>query len=287
MEQERLRQFLQERCALESIYVEQYLQFFSDQHITEAEIPDLSHELLKEIGITAVGHRMRILKFSKLYATTPPTPISTNNTPKSLTTSPFTLDSPPIQETNIVPYIPSPPKFDILPSPPKKKLEVKNEVSFWTCDIESDSESSGDEESPINQLRNAVCDDFESRVLMNPLISTRSTTTKPHIFNIDPLDPELKVKLQKYLKRMFSICHVPPRSHQLDALKHIMMDLLQRDEKVSPSSKPINYLLQHSIGSGKSLIIAALVYLLSTVQVRKIGFEKIIFYCLIFIFFFV
>ena len=283
--------FFRESCALDEQYVQEYTRLFEQQHITEAELADLSHELLKEIGVTAVGHRIRILKHARFLgkhlprtSLDKPLSISPHSLPSSY--SPDTpsakiaidlmdteADTQPILEQELqtttngaADAVTDSIALETPPSPLTTTIETtaggNNEADG--SDI-SDDEEEEDLPQDVSQLRRQ--NDFEGVVLMNHLISSRSTSVTNEPFLSSVSSSHFASKLKKYLKRMFMVCQVPPRSHQLKALEVLITDLLKKDKALERDAEPQNYLLQHSIGSGKSLIMAALVYLLATIRV--------------------
>lgn len=251
--------FFRDRCGFEDQYVEQYAKLFTDQHITGEEMSDLSHALLKEIGIETVGHRIRILKYAKFFYV----PITVNIKSPNVFNSPNSSAMDDIQ--NQVEKM--------------RQVQVKSEIdeSIWISDdeeINKDEEvleiSSSDEENEeeiLNHDNSKTQNEFEGLVLMNHLISTGSKSKPTQVFNTSIENPKFTANLKQYLKKIFIACQVPPRTHQLIALELIITDLLKKSKYTN--NKNNNYLLQHSIGSGKSLIIAALVFLLSTLKVKK------------------
>ena len=50
---------------LEGLGLGQYAEAFEDNEVTLDQAPDLTHEVLKELGVTAIGHRMTLLKAAK------------------------------------------------------------------------------------------------------------------------------------------------------------------------------------------------------------------------------
>ncbi|MDA1357910.1 MAG: AAA family ATPase [Proteobacteria bacterium] len=50
---------------LESLGLGQYAEAFEENEITRDQAPDLTHEILKELGVTVIGHRMKLLKAAK------------------------------------------------------------------------------------------------------------------------------------------------------------------------------------------------------------------------------
>ena len=46
---------------LRSLGLEQYEAAFRENEIDETVLPSLTHETLKELGVTAVGHRLKLL----------------------------------------------------------------------------------------------------------------------------------------------------------------------------------------------------------------------------------
>ena len=47
---------------LQSLGLDQYADAFEESAISWSHLPDLDHDILKEIGVAAVGHRLTILK---------------------------------------------------------------------------------------------------------------------------------------------------------------------------------------------------------------------------------
>ncbi len=50
---------------LEGLGLGQYAGAFEDNEVTRDQAPDLTHEVLKELGVTVIGHRMTLLKAAK------------------------------------------------------------------------------------------------------------------------------------------------------------------------------------------------------------------------------
>lgn len=50
------------RAWLEDLGFGRYVYVFAEHDIDWSLLPDLDHQLLKGIGVTSVGHRMRILE---------------------------------------------------------------------------------------------------------------------------------------------------------------------------------------------------------------------------------
>ena len=67
-----LQVFFRDICELEEQYVDEYTRLFSDQHMGAPEMCQLNHDLLKEIGVKSVGHRLRILQHSQIFKTQSP-----------------------------------------------------------------------------------------------------------------------------------------------------------------------------------------------------------------------
>ena len=53
---------------LESLGFGQYAGAFEENAVDWEVLPELNHELLRELGVTAVGHRVRILKGEPIAA---------------------------------------------------------------------------------------------------------------------------------------------------------------------------------------------------------------------------
>jgi hypothetical protein len=54
---------------LRSLGLGKYEAAFRENEIDETVLPSLTHETLKELGVTAVGHRLKLLDAIGLYAT--------------------------------------------------------------------------------------------------------------------------------------------------------------------------------------------------------------------------
>jgi serine/threonine protein kinase len=54
--------FLERDCELEGSVAQKYATSFVENAVSLAQSEELTHELLREIGVTAVGHRMKVLK---------------------------------------------------------------------------------------------------------------------------------------------------------------------------------------------------------------------------------
>jgi hypothetical protein len=50
---------------LEKLGLRQYADMFTENDIEWSVLPELTHELLREIGVKSVGHRMSILRAIK------------------------------------------------------------------------------------------------------------------------------------------------------------------------------------------------------------------------------
>jgi hypothetical protein len=53
---------------LESIGLSQYADAFAENDFDWALLPELDHELLKDIGVRSAGHRVRILKAANVLS---------------------------------------------------------------------------------------------------------------------------------------------------------------------------------------------------------------------------
>ena len=71
---------------LRSLGLEQYEAAFRENDIDETVLPSLTHETLKELGVTAVGHRLRLLDaIAVLRGDTTARAASAERTPTSAT----------------------------------------------------------------------------------------------------------------------------------------------------------------------------------------------------------
>jgi hypothetical protein len=53
---------------LRNLGLERYEAAFRENEIDDTVLPSLTHETLKELGVTAVGHRLKLLDAILLYA---------------------------------------------------------------------------------------------------------------------------------------------------------------------------------------------------------------------------
>ena len=53
---------------LEGLGLDQYAEAFEANEVTLDQAPDLTHEVLKELGVTAIGHRMTLIKAARAFS---------------------------------------------------------------------------------------------------------------------------------------------------------------------------------------------------------------------------
>lgn len=108
-----------------------------------------------------------------------------------------------------------------------------------------------------------------------PLVKSQAD----NLLDIDDQSDYANSKFQNELRNLveaaFEFSNMVPRYHQLDTVFEIIMDLLRSVSKVEIPNQ--NYLVQHSAGSGKSLTIAGLVFMLHHLKINhKPMYHKII-----------
>ena len=322
MQKPKLKQFFEEVCALEPKYAAQYVDYFIKHLITEEEIPYLSHDLLKEIGIVAVGHRIRILQNAEKLISTPtstPTPTPTPNTHETTKQiSPQRYQPVIITEdediANDVYFIPNNETTNFLnqesafnlysplptttnkSNPNSRQGEHPNSTSLMdTSDIgynEADNFLVEDRGRIIPDLNKApskreqrmeridrmerieraeraeraerIDNSFEFEGLVTRSRFNQNAINKHALskIQITDNDPALERKVRDFVAKSFGNCGIAGRKHQVDCIKELALDIFTKSR-----TKVSNYLMQHSVGSGKSLTIASLTHFLISATV--------------------
>src|SRR3990167_4778924 len=328
MQKPKLKQFFEEVCALEPKYAAQYVDYFIKHLITEEEIPYLSHDLLKEIGIVAVGHRIRILQNAEKLISTPtstPTPTPTPNTHETTKQiSPQRYQPVIITEdediANDVYFIPNNETTNFLnqesafnlysplptttnkSNPNSRQGEHPNSTSLMdTSDIgynEADNFLVEDRGRIIPDLNKApskreqrmeridrmerieraeraeraerIDNSFEFEGLVTRSRFNQNAINKHALskIQITDNDPALERKVRDFVAKSFGNCGIAGRKHQVDCIKELALDIFTKSR-----TKVSNYLMQHSVGSGKSLTIASLTHFLISATVLLYSFH--------------
>ena len=318
MQKPKLKQFFEEVCALEPKYAAQYVDYFIKHLITEEEIPYLSHDLLKEIGIVAVGHRIRILQNAeKLISTPTPTPTpNTHETTKQISPQRYqpviiTEDEDIANDVYFIPnnettnFLNQESAFNLyspLPTttnksnPNSRQGEHPNSTSLMdTSDIgynEADNFLVEDRGRIIPDLNKApskreqrmeridrmerieraeraeraerIDNSFEFEGLVTRSRFNQNAINKHALskIQITDNDPALERKVRDFVAKSFGNCGIAGRKHQVDCIKELALDIFTKSR-----TKVSNYLMQHSVGSGKSLTIASLTHFLISATV--------------------